>query len=471
MNNMKRILPITFIAAAAVAVMADETTAVERLSTTHFDKTVFYDGYQDKKIFDAELEDGIFRFRNHTYSIKLTDEFCDAVGENAELDLILGALCDNYDRFASMSIAFVPKGSEDYNPWDIEKIEIARYITPFMNKNKDPKEVPFHYDLPDLGLLLRDKSIRQKYDLWLEAYVFGVPYAANTQVAGCADRSDVFALTSTFSYEPSSDALVMEPRQHVVPIAKVRSEEHGCVNFNNYKEEATDTLGKTTKTWKFEVPADVTDGKIVLINTNHGAAQNGEEYVRREHIVYVDGEVVMVFKPGGISCEPYRKYNTQGNGIYGSWPKGESGWTWNNWCPGQAVPIREIALGEFKAGEHEVMIRVPDAVFYGSDGDFRPAMYFQGVEEGKLPSTVIREEQSGVNAPELDIEWRREGNVFHFGSQLNVTEASVYTYDGIRVLGEFAPEQIDLTGCAPGQYIITLTSAEGASAFRKVVVE
>ncbi len=451
------------------ALCAGMAKGAERLSTTHYDGTVFYDGYQTGFLFDEGKEDGIFRFRNHTYSIRLTEEFCRSVGENTELDLILGALCDNYDRHASISLAFVPKGSASYDPTTVEKkIEIARYITPFMNKNKQPDEVPYHYELPDLGLILRDPAIHAEYDLWLEAYIFGVPYAANSQIRGCADRNDVFKLTSTFTYEPASDALVMEPRQHVVPIATVRTEEHGPVNFNNYKEVATDTLGITTKTWAFEVPADVTDAKIVLINTNHGAGENGEEYVRREHLVYMDGDIELVYTPGGISCEPYRVYNTQPNGIYTTRPLPDEDWEWNNWCPGQAVPIREIHLGAVKAGRHEVMIRVPDAEFYGKDGDFRPALYFQGVEEGKLPSTVIKE--SGVKGPELDVEWRNEGNVWFFSAATPVKEARVYTFDGLMVWGEYSPASIDLSDCPKGWYIVTLTGADNGTAFRKIRV-
>ncbi len=458
-------LALTALAGTAIA---EEPAQAERLSTTHFNETVFYDGYQADNIFDAGLNDGIFRFRNHTYAIRLTEEFCKSVGNNAELDLLLGALCDNYDRHASISIAFVPKGEETYDPWTVEKIEIARYITPFMDKNKQPDTVPFNYSLPDLGVLLRDPELHQKYDLWLEAYLFGVPYAANTEIKGCQERNDVFKLTSTFTYEPASDAFVVEPRHHVVPIATVKSEEFGAVNFNNYKEEATDTLGVTTKTWKFEVPADVTDAKIVLINTNHGANEGGEEYVRREHLIYIDGDIQLVYTPGGISCEPYRKYNTQLNGIYGRYERDDAAWEWNNWCPGQAVPIREIHLGALKAGEHEVMIRVPEAMFFRKQGDFRPALYFQGVEEGKLPSTEILE--AGVNIPTVDVVWLREGNRWTFNTEAPVTEARVYSYDGRLVLGEFNPQSIDLSDCQPGQYIISILTADGASAFRKVVV-
>lgn len=443
-------------------------SAAERLSETLFNETVFYDGYQDKTIFDEALEDGIFRFRNHTYSMRLTEEFCKSFGDNAELDVIVGALCDNYDRHGSISIAFAPKGEATYDPLTVPKIEIARFITPFMNKNKTPDSVPYNYTLPDLGLILRDPSIHEQYDLWLEAYLFGVPYAANEQVAGCEGRSDVFRLTTTFTHDPASDALVMEPRHHLVPIATVRTEEHGNVNFNNFNEQATDTLGLTTKTWRFEVPADVTDAKIVLINTNHGANANGEEYVRRQHLVYVDGEISLIYWPGGVSCEPYRKYNTQPNGIYGYFVLPDWQWEeWNNWCPGQAVPIREIHLGALKAGEHSVMIRVPQAVFSDGQGDFRPALYFQGVEEGVLPSTVI----AGVESPEVPVEWSNEGNIWNFNSEVPVSEARVYSYDGSLIYGEYNATSVDLSDCQPGIYIISLTKADGSDTFRKVIVK
>ena len=468
---MKRILPLALALLASSAPAFSQDNAPEgREAVTTFDKTIFYDGYKTDEVVDKAADDGIFRFRNHTYYYPLTEEFCKSVSDDVTLDVVLGALCDNYDRFGNFSLMFVPKGEPidtPDTPDRYEKIEIARYITPFMNMRKKPNEVPYTYFLPDLGIILRDPRIHEKYDLWLEAYLFGVPYAANEQILGCKGRNDVFTLTATFTYDPQTTVSTGQ-RQHIVPIATVRSEEHGEINFNNYRETATDTIGVTTKTWKFNVPADMTDSKIVLINTNHGSAAGGEEYIRRQHLVYVDGEIAMVFTPGGVSCEPYRRYNTQANGIYGVMPSPASGWAWNNWCPGQAVPIREIRLGALPAGEHSVMIRVPDAEFVNNTGDFRPGLYFQGVEEGKLPSTELKE--SSVAVPEAEVEWRNEGNVWHYASQIPVSEARVYTYDGRLVLGEYNPGSIDLRGCAPGVYIITLRSADGASAFRKVTV-
>lgn len=40
-------------------------------------------------------------------------------------------------------------------------------------------------------MLLKDTGITN-HDIWIELQVFGVPYAAQTQVSGCAGRNDVF---------------------------------------------------------------------------------------------------------------------------------------------------------------------------------------------------------------------------------------------------------------------------------------
>ncbi len=468
---MKRFIPLALaLLSSASPALAQEPEQDGRESLTAFNSTIFYDGYKTDEVIDAAADDGIFRFRNHTYYYRLREDFCKSVGDDVTLDVVIGALCDNYDRFGNLSIMFVPKGEPidtENTPDRYEKIEIARYITPFMNMRKTPDEVPYSYFLPDLGIILRDPQIHEKYDLWLEAYLFGVPYAANEQILGCKGRNDVFRLTTTFSYTPAGEETA-DRKSHVIPVATVLSEEHGEVNFNNHSAAATDTLGITTRTWKFNVPANVSDSKIVLINTNHGAEPGGEEYNRRQHLVYVDGEIAMVYTPGGVSCEPYRKYNTQTNGIYGVRPLPDSGWEWNNWCPGQAVPIREISLGALEAGEHSVMIRVPDAVFTNGTGDYRPGIYFEGVEEGKLPSTELKE--ASVVIPEAEIDWRNEGNIWHFSSAVPVAEVRVYTYDGRLVLGEYNTGSVDLGECAPGLYIITLRSADGASTFRKVTV-
>lgn len=355
-----------------------------------YDHAVFYDGYLNKDNPDKDLDDGILRHSTSLYSVKMTDEQLDKIGDKLDMNVFVTACCDNYDRIGNINIAFVPKGSASYDIADVERIEIARFITPFMDKNKEPNTVPYSYNIDNLSPILRDRALREKYDLWLEYEIFGVPYAANKQIEGCEDRSDVFAGTLEFeTYGPTGPT----EGNILVPIVIKKPETIGN-NLNNYNEAATDTIGKTTKTYRFVVPEDADDSRIILITSNHGANRGGEEYNRRDHFIYYDDELVMTYKPGRQSCEPYRARNTQKNGIYcrrdretGQWvnePYSDEEWqSFSNWCPGDVIDTRLLMLGNVKKGEHKIRISVPDAEFVDGQGDFPVSMYFHGKSNTK----------------------------------------------------------------------------------------
>lgn len=421
---------------------------------------IYYDGY-NSRIFDRDAEDGILRHSNDIYAVPLTDEQLDQLGTDLKLKVTLAPLCDNYDRVGNVNIALVPKGQGTYEYDKVERIEVGRYISPFMNKIKKPKQVPYEYDLPNLSLLLRDPQLREKYDFWLESVFFGVPYAANSQIAGCSGRNDVYK--ATVEFETNATPAGNSKDNVLIPIYAKAPEVKGPVNLNNYREAATDTLGVTTRTFEFEVPTDLSDAVLTLITTSHGAGDNGEEYVRRQHLIYLDGEIVESFRPGGISCEPYRQYNTQGNGIYGSKPR-EDWEEWSNWCPGQAIPVRYINLGALKAGKHKFMIRVPEARFFGNDGDIRPSLYVQGMTEGSLPAGIDQIAQRGPK-----VEFFRNGNILSFSSEERITRMTVHSFDGSLVYGLMNPSQLDLSKFGSGAYILTLFTADGRSTFTKIV--
>ena len=208
------------------------------------------------------------------------------------------------------------------------------------------------------------------------------------------------------------------------------------------------------------MPENCTDGRLVLIMSNHGAGENGEEYRRRNHYVYTDNELSLQFKPGRESCEPFRKYNTQPNGIYGWTPMSDREWqSFSNWCPGDVIDNRLIELGAVESGEHKVRIEVPEAEFYGKDGYFPVSIYFQGVTEGKLPQTsyiadvceddytsnvIVTSEGIIVTAPE------------------EIKEASVYTTDGKAVRhGKISGGSavIETVGIEGGIYIVAVGTA------------
>ena len=336
------------------------------VSLTIFDEVVFYDGYAG--VVDEPVPAGIVRLRNDLFTHRLTDEELAAVQSTLVVRVVIGALCDNYDRIGNVALALVPAGASSYDPEDIEHIEVGRFITPFMDWNRQPDEVPYRYEAHNLVPVLHDAALRAEYDLWIELEVFGVPYAANTEVAGCADRNDVFRGTLILDSDgsapaPDFDALI--PITYKAP-------------FNNYQAGASDMTGTTRKTLELVLDVATADTQLVLITSNHGANSGGEEYSRREHFVYVDDELELMYRPGRTSCEPFRMFNTQANGIYGSSPRSDANWqSFSNWCPGDVIDTRVIPLGPMSAGTHEIVIDVPDAQFAGGEGNFPLSLYAQ----------------------------------------------------------------------------------------------
>lgn len=439
-----------------------------RDTVTVFDAVRFYDGYLVEKNPEDPTLDGILRHRTSLYAIKLTDEQLAQIGDSLEMHVRVQACCDNYDRIGNVNIAFVPKGQETYKPDEVQRIEIGRFITPFMNKNKKPDTVPYEYKVPYLSYIFRDSELRAQYDIWVELEIFGVPYAANQQIKGCADRSDVFLGTLKFSTINENRGVTTD-KDVLVPIV-IKNPEYIAHNLNNYDEQATDELGKTIKTYTFTVPKDVADGQLVLVTSNHGANEGGEEYNRRWHYIYYDGgeEPVMVYKPGRNSCEPFRKYNTCPNGIYGYFKKSDETWqSFSNWCPGDVIDNRIIDLGEVKAGTHTVCISVPDAKFVGGQGDIPVSIFFQGLTEGILNNI------EGVSVEESKplVTITKTGKTLVAGSSEGIVSIELRDLQGKLVRQTECGKTINCSGCASGIYLVSVELMNGIIETHKVLLD
>ncbi len=349
-----------------VAAAGGSAAPSEPVSLTIFDDVVFYDAYA--AVVSEPVPAGVVRLRNDLFTHQLTDTELGSIQSTLTVRVIIGALCDNYDRIGSVALALVPKGQRTYQPDEVQRIELGRYITPFMNRNNQPDQVPYEFSADHLVPVLRDTALLAEFDLWVELELFGVPYAANEEVAGCANRSDVFRGTLILDSDSGAPAAVFD---ELIPLAYKAP-------FNNYQQGASDRTGSTQKTLSFTLARASAETQLVLVTSNHGANTDGEEYVRRDHFVSVDGEQVLQYKPGRTSCEPFRKFNTQGNGIYGPSPRTDATWqSFSNWCPGDVIDTRIIPLGPQSAGAHEVVIDVPDAQFVGKDGNFPLSLFVQ----------------------------------------------------------------------------------------------
>ena len=442
-----------------MSVVASQAQTTEETTLRIYDDAVFYDGYQGTNP-DKNLDDGILRFSCSLYSVKLTDEQLDRIGNKLDLNVYISALCDNYDRIGNINLAFAKKGGTRYSTNSTPRIELGRFITPFMDKNREPSTVPYSYNMDYLSLILKDKDIRATYDLWLEFEIFGIPYAANQQIRGCAGRNDVFQGTLEFVTKGSTDPT---EGNVVVPIVIKKPENTGN-NLNNYNQAATDTIGKTTKTYKFTVPEDMEDAQIVLITSNHGANTNGEEYNRRNHFIYYDDALVMMYKPGRTSCEPFRKYNTQANGIYWYYPMSDEEWqSFSNWCPGDVIDNRIISLGKVEKGEHKVRISVPDAVFNERQGDIPVSMYFHGVKNGTITSSV--------DFPAIDhVKFRivEEDNYLSIIAEELIEGVEIFSLDGSRKYWQDGGDRISVASFAKGVYLVSVEFESGRIETKKV---
>ena len=458
---MKKPLPIiaALIGLGGASLCAQEALTSDTIKV--YDHALFYDGYLMEKNPDKDLDDGILRHSCSLYSTRLTDGQLDAVGDSLKLNVFVHACCDNYDRIGNINIAFVPKGAEAYATDEVDRIEIARFITPFMDMNKEPSTVPYCYDIDYLSPILRDSTLRADYDLWLEYELFGIPYAANEQINGCEGRSDVFK--GSLEFVTSSPAAPSTKGNLLIPIV-IKKPEYIGSNLNNYNEEGTDTIGKTVKSYYFDVPHDVNGGQIVLITSNHGANTGGEEYNRRWHYVYIDDELVLSYIPGRDSCEPFRKYNTQANGIYGRTKMSDSEWqSFSNWCPGDVIDNRIIYMGDVKKGEHKVTISVPDAKFRQKQGDIPVSMYFHGATDGTENAGI----QTPTAAPSL-AKVRIENGELLVWSDSPIKGVEIYNLSGEKMCSRVSNAPIALGGYAPGIYLVNIDFANGITETHKV---
>lgn len=429
-----------------------------------YDEAVFYSMYEGT-VENQPLPENAQRNNNSSYGVKLTDEQIASFGSSLILKVQASSLCDNFDRIGNVNLAFVPKGATSYVYKDVERIEIGRFITPFQLPDSS-LEVPYEWDVTNLVDLFHSPELTAEYDFWIELEIYG--YQGSPTQGGavadhpliCTGRNDVykgslqFVTSGTYTF---SDTYF-----------KKLSFKY---ELKDYTLEGTDELGETVKSYTFNVDKDITNAKYYFINSNHGSNSGGEEYIRRWHFIYLDGVEKMRYRPGGVSCVPYRKYNTQGNCIYMICdndpstptynPDDNAYWTWNNWCPGDKIPTRVVELGSVTSGEHTYKINVPSAVFNGDQGYFPMSVYVQGTYGTAGTDSFNKIAISFTPNPVNDI------------ATINTNGDAVQSYQVVNTLGQNVlngkGNSINMGGLQAGIYVVKAQFANGQEATSKLV--
>lgn len=128
----------------------------------------------------------------------------------------------------------------------------------------------------------------------------------------------------------------------------------------------------------FIVPKKAKNIRLKYITTGHGGHSGGDEFVQKENILSVDGNVVYRFIPWRNDCASFRRFNPS----TGVWlqkrtvayisrngrsekeieePLGSSDLSRSNWCPGSDVTPVTIPLDNLSAGNHTLNIAIPEA--------------------------------------------------------------------------------------------------------------
>jgi hypothetical protein len=377
---MKKTLLFLFLCASVLAPF--KASAQDPYTLDMFENFIFYGMYE--ATVSEPIPAGAVRHSNSSYGKMLTQDQLDSFGNTLTMTVTLNPLCDNYDRIGNVNLALVPKGQTTYVYNQVKRVEIGRFITPFMDKNDTSvTEVPYVYDLNHLTNLFHNTAITELYDFWIELEVYGYQGGpgqggAAVEIPGCAGRNDVYMGSLTFD-STTDESIVAPESSFIVPMSYK-------YEMKDYTLDGTDELDETVRSIYVTLDAPAENAQLHLVMSNHGSGTNGEEYVRREHFVYFDDELKLQYKPGGLSCIPYIDYNTQINCIYyrcdlaGTPPRADTNaaWSWNNWCPGNKIPNRVIDLGNVAAGTHTYKIDVPSAVFYNNDGYFPMSVYMTG---------------------------------------------------------------------------------------------
>jgi hypothetical protein len=159
---MKKTLLAMFLSASGLFT----ALAQDPYTLTVFDDAIFYGMYE--ATVSEPIPPGAIRHTNSSYAKMLTEEQLASFGNTLTMTVKLNPRCDNYDRIGNVNLAFVPKGSTTYEYDEVERIEIGRFITPFMHLQIPPFEVPYTFQVNNLTRIFHDENITSQYDLWVE---------------------------------------------------------------------------------------------------------------------------------------------------------------------------------------------------------------------------------------------------------------------------------------------------------------
>lgn len=226
--------------------------------------------------------------------------------------------------------------TDDYNP----TIELMRFFTPFGIQKFNHIElkdktwhniVPYRQDITEFIPQLDNK------EAWIGVFI------------GNYDK-DRHKISLDLTIHNSQQQVWKNTKSQVLfnttNIMEMAGQEYATM-FNNEKG-----------LWiNFTLEKDFDNAQLRYITTGHGGWENGDEFLPKTNSIFLDGKLVQELTPWRSDCGSYRLYNP----ASGNFPDGlsSSDLSRSNWCPGTITNPYYIKLGNLKAGQHNIQIKIP----------------------------------------------------------------------------------------------------------------
>ena len=255
-------------------------------------------------------------------------------------------------QYPAVSLASTPEFS--YKP----NIELLRFMTPFgvgfyndheRTKDRKPPYIPFWVDhvtwSQDITHLLSA----------IEGEVYIGVYIDTWDKRG-------YKISVSLDYQESSYRGEEKTRVTVLPLINTVKYASGQRHYDGFAESDLSV--------DFELPQGAANVKLYYLTTGHGGHSKGDEFIKRENILFLNESEIKRFTPWRDDCASFRRFNPSS----GTWPAKDifpeststervasSDLSRSNWCPGSDVSPEVIALPELGEGQHKLSVSIPEA--------------------------------------------------------------------------------------------------------------
>ncbi len=321
----------------------------------------------------SKSNDSIMRFANGTIILKKIKTPSIAKGSQVFIDVSEQSNGDAYDRTGSVFMIPMDKklsfldglqngvktlpiydngngkqyqgiaSTENYSPL----IELMRFFTPFGIKQYN--------------------TIQLKEKVWEEL----VNYRQDiSELTAALNDKEIYIGTFIGNYDKGghkvSVNITIHPEEEIVTKSSVAIPLFNSTNVMEMAGQEYGTLFNSDKGLmvSFTLDKELKNAKLRYITTGHGGWENGDEFVPKKNTIYLDGKEVFHFTPWREDCGSYRLYNP----ASGNFPNGlsSSDYSRSNWCPGMVTNPTYIDLGDLKAGNHTIQIKIPQGANEGT---------------------------------------------------------------------------------------------------------